>query len=149
MLITQKDIRIAFDTLKELKAIGRSHQLHKEVEREQPAIYKAIVQDLYRKIINNERWQLYDFACIVYLVFKHEYGIIQPIDYNALLENIELNKTIDTFNDYLTDCDLLEDYLKPIIHASDFIKPKNVNLCICIICAIISQYQISINTTKQ
>jgi hypothetical protein len=149
MLITQKDIRIAFDTLKELKLKGHHYQLHNEVEQQQPAIYKFIVQDMYRKIINNERWTLYDFACVIYLVFKNEYGVVIPIKYNALVQNFETNKTLDVFNDYLTNCELLEDYLKPIIHSNEFIKQKNVNLCICVICAIISQYQINIGVDKK
>ena len=146
MLFTSKDIRLAFDTLKDLSTQGHLHNLHNEVERYQPAIYKYIVQDKYRKIINNERWQLYDFACIVYLIFKNEKGLnIPPIDYNALVANYEIIKTLDPFNDYLTHCEELEDYLKPIIHASERIKTKNVTKAICLICAIINQYCIVLN----
>lgn len=140
MFFTEKDIRTAFDEWKELKALGHLHNLYNEVERQQPAI-RAITLDEYKpKITKNEVWAVHDFICVVYLVYKNEYGFLPPINYNALTENLEHIKHIDTYNDYLTDCEFLEDYFKPIIHANEFIKPKNVSFCIAIVCAVISQF---------
>ncbi|MDP2387555.1 MAG: hypothetical protein Q8M29_14355, partial [Bacteroidota bacterium] len=39
-----------------------------------------------------------------------------------------------------SDNETLEDYFKPLIHANEFVNPKNAEPCIVIICVVIKVY---------
>ena len=136
-MVTEKDIRTAIDQLKEIKASGHYHYLYRELEDKMPTLSEFIYGEHKRTLVKNEKITLFDFACVVFLVFKNDGGIVPRIT----LLDFKIKKKdlleLDPFNEYLTECEVLEDYLKPVIYANEFIRPKNAVLCISIVCAVI------------
>ena len=94
------------------------------------------------KLNKNEQRTVLDFYRIIHILYMRDIGTIHhSIKLDGLLQLInEFRAKKDINNDYLTDNDSLEDYLKPLIHANEFINPKNTETCIVIICAVIKIY---------
>ena len=78
-MLTEKDIRTAIDEYKELRDNGAAHGLRMEMEHRIPVLSTFIYDEHKRVLRKNEKWTLFDFACIVYLVFKNEGGTVPRI----------------------------------------------------------------------
>lgn len=141
MFFTAKEIRTAIDEYKELCKSKDYSFFVFELKRGGNALYKLCEEDYKNKLNKSEQRTVLDFYHIIHILYTRELGVIQHSpEYNSFLNLINEFKNKDIYNDYLSENETLEDYFKPLIHANEFIKPKNTELCIVIICAVIKVY---------
>jgi hypothetical protein len=141
IFFTTEEIRTAIN---EYKLICRSKNYGYflfELKRSGNGVYKIFEGDYDTKLTKSERSSVLDFYHIIHILYTRSLGEIKHRPtYYGLLELITDFKRKDIYNDYLTENEVLEDYFKPLIHANEFIKPKNTDECIVIVCAIIKIY---------
>lgn len=134
VVFTDKQIRTAIEVVKDNRFNGHHYGIYEK----QPAINDLIWQDYKRILIKNERFTTQDFITIIYFLFLNEFEVLPNITYYDV--KIRLDEIIkkDYRNDYLTQCEELEDYMKIVIHANEFIRLKSVDICIYLMCAYIN-----------
>lgn len=143
MFFTEKEIRTAIDHCKVLKQEGSLQALQFELRKQQPYIHEFIFEYLLKIINKNERFCIEDFATWIYVLFLNETVNIPIIKREQLLFEYNRCLKLDVFNIYLTECELVEDYLKPIIHANEWIKPRFTKQVICASCAILNCFYLN------
>ncbi len=138
-MITEKSIRQAFDELKNIKKSGELHPLYLEKSGDNVYISEYILDAIpHKQLLKNERLTLIEFAGVIFMAAKNngiEIKRTTVLDIKLAIKKIE---DLDPFNECLTKQDVLEDYLKPIIQANEFIRPQSTDYCIKVICAIIN-----------
>jgi hypothetical protein len=138
-MITEPDIRAIIDEMKVADRSGAWAGTDLSFRCKQPNVIR-FVEKMPKSYWNkSERLTLRDFASLLYLIFQNEYGVVIPvIPFDLLEKEYKRCSALDPFNDYLTECDLVEDYLKPIVHANVYVKPRLAKEFVFIVCAILN-----------
>ena len=141
IFFTAEEIRTAIDEYKALCKSKGYGFFNYELKGGGNGVYKLFEGDRKIKLNKSEQATILDLYRIIHILYMRELGVIElRPKHDGLLQLIDEFKKKDIYNDYLTENETLEDYFKPLIHANEFINPKNAELCIIIICAIIKVY---------